>query len=262
MPAPRRARCACWAKTWSCSATAGPRRAACYPHCTHRGASLYYGKVEERGIRCCYHGWLFDVQGHCLEQPCEPDGGEPRRDQRAPALVPGARSVRPGLGLPGPAGQEAGAAALRVPGGARRRRIHRSRRQQHRRRRTADHPVQLAAALREPGRSVPRGRSCTASSAARSSSPQMALMPDVDLGRDAARRARRRRCASCPTAATFRRISEAALPTLRVIPNPRVASTAASNRSAGCCRSTTRTSASTWPAASREPGELARCARA
>ena len=46
-----------------------------YPHCAHRGTSLYYGKVEERGIRCCYHGWLFDVQGHCLEQPCEPELG-------------------------------------------------------------------------------------------------------------------------------------------------------------------------------------------
>ena len=46
-----------------------------YPHCAHRGSSLFYGKVEERGIRCCYHGWLFDVQGHCVEQPCEPDAG-------------------------------------------------------------------------------------------------------------------------------------------------------------------------------------------
>lgn len=55
-----------------------------YPHCTHRGASLYYGKVEERGIRCCYHGWLFDVQGHCVEQPCEPDGGRARDKARQP----------------------------------------------------------------------------------------------------------------------------------------------------------------------------------
>ena len=46
-----------------------------YQQCAHRGASLYYGKVEEHGIRCCYHGWLFDVQGYCLEQPCEPGGG-------------------------------------------------------------------------------------------------------------------------------------------------------------------------------------------
>ena len=55
-----------------------------YPHCTHRGASLYYGRVEERGIRCCYHGWLFDVQGRCLEQPCEPEGGRARDARRQP----------------------------------------------------------------------------------------------------------------------------------------------------------------------------------
>ena len=55
-----------------------------YPHCAHRGSSLYYGKVEERGIRCCYHGWLYDVQGHCLEQPCEVDGGRARDKVRQP----------------------------------------------------------------------------------------------------------------------------------------------------------------------------------
>jgi nitrite reductase/ring-hydroxylating ferredoxin subunit len=55
-----------------------------YPHCAHRGTSLYYGKVEERGIRCCYHGWLWDTQGHCLEQPCEPEGGKLREKVRQP----------------------------------------------------------------------------------------------------------------------------------------------------------------------------------
>ena len=55
-----------------------------YPHCAHRGTSLYYGKTEERGIRCCYHGWLFDVQGHCLEQPCEPGLGKARDKIRQP----------------------------------------------------------------------------------------------------------------------------------------------------------------------------------
>ena len=55
-----------------------------YPHCAHRGASLYYGRVEARGIRCCYHGWLFDVTGHCLEQPCEPEGGRARGRIRQP----------------------------------------------------------------------------------------------------------------------------------------------------------------------------------
>jgi len=43
-----------------------------YPRCMHRGTSLYYGKVEDRGIRCCYHGWLFDVDGAILETPGEP----------------------------------------------------------------------------------------------------------------------------------------------------------------------------------------------
>lgn len=44
-----------------------------YPRCMHRGTNLVYGKVEQTGIRCCYHGWLFDPQGHCLEMPSETD---------------------------------------------------------------------------------------------------------------------------------------------------------------------------------------------
>ena len=43
-------------------------------HCPHRGTSLEYGLVSERGIRCCYHGWLFDVDGTILETPGEPAG--------------------------------------------------------------------------------------------------------------------------------------------------------------------------------------------
>ena len=41
-------------------------------HCSHRGASLVYGRVEERGIACAYHGWLYDTEGNCLECPAEP----------------------------------------------------------------------------------------------------------------------------------------------------------------------------------------------
>ncbi len=41
-------------------------------HCSHRGTSLEYGIVSERGIRCCYHGWLFDIDGTVLETPGEP----------------------------------------------------------------------------------------------------------------------------------------------------------------------------------------------
>jgi len=48
-------------------------------HCPHRGASLEFGIVQKSGIRCSYHGWLFDVDGRVLETPCEPPGS-PRKD--------------------------------------------------------------------------------------------------------------------------------------------------------------------------------------
>lgn len=41
-------------------------------HCVHRGTSLEYGIIAERGIRCCYHGWHFDVDGSILDTPAEP----------------------------------------------------------------------------------------------------------------------------------------------------------------------------------------------
>jgi len=41
-------------------------------HCPHRGASLEYGDIEDGGLRCPYHGWLFNVEGQCLEMPAEP----------------------------------------------------------------------------------------------------------------------------------------------------------------------------------------------
>lgn len=40
--------------------------------CPHRRASLYYGFVEDDGLRCAYHGWKFDTSGQCIEQPFEP----------------------------------------------------------------------------------------------------------------------------------------------------------------------------------------------
>jgi 5,5'-dehydrodivanillate O-demethylase len=39
--------------------------------CPHRGASLAYGYVESGGLRCAYHGWLFDASGRCVERPFE-----------------------------------------------------------------------------------------------------------------------------------------------------------------------------------------------
>lgn len=42
--------------------------------CSHRLTSLEYGRVEDGGIRCPFHGWVYDVNGRCLEQPAEPEG--------------------------------------------------------------------------------------------------------------------------------------------------------------------------------------------
>jgi phthalate 4,5-dioxygenase len=42
--------------------------------CPHRGADLSFGRNEGDGLRCPFHGWKFDVAGHCLETPAEPDG--------------------------------------------------------------------------------------------------------------------------------------------------------------------------------------------
>ena len=42
-------------------------------HCAHRGADLAFGRLEDGGLRCAFHGWLFDVNGQCLQTPAEPD---------------------------------------------------------------------------------------------------------------------------------------------------------------------------------------------
>lgn len=41
--------------------------------CAHRGVDLSYGRLEEGGLRCLYHGWLYGPDGRCLEQPAEPE---------------------------------------------------------------------------------------------------------------------------------------------------------------------------------------------
>jgi phthalate 4,5-dioxygenase oxygenase subunit len=54
-------------------------------HCSHRRADLSYGRVENGGLRCLYHGWLYDIHGNCLEQPCEPPNKEFRHKVHHPA---------------------------------------------------------------------------------------------------------------------------------------------------------------------------------
>lgn len=41
--------------------------------CAHRGVSLWFGRNEEGGIRCPYHGWKYNTKGECVEVPSEPD---------------------------------------------------------------------------------------------------------------------------------------------------------------------------------------------
>ncbi|HEX9443439.1 MAG TPA: Rieske 2Fe-2S domain-containing protein, partial [Candidatus Binatia bacterium] len=45
-------------------------------NCSHRGADLSLGRIEDGGLRCLYHGWLYDAGGRCLEQPAEPEGSD------------------------------------------------------------------------------------------------------------------------------------------------------------------------------------------
>src|ERR1700674_3223983 len=48
-------------------------------HCPHRGASLFFGRNEESGLRCVYHGWKFDTAGKCIDMPTEPAESDFRR---------------------------------------------------------------------------------------------------------------------------------------------------------------------------------------
>jgi phthalate 4,5-dioxygenase oxygenase subunit len=54
-------------------------------NCPHRGASLFFGRNEESGLRCVYHGWKFDTTGQCLDMPNEPAESDFRTKVRATA---------------------------------------------------------------------------------------------------------------------------------------------------------------------------------
>ncbi len=61
-------------------------------HCPHRGASLFFGRNEEAGLRCVYHGWKFDVDGTCVDMPTEPAESDFKHKVNAfayPTLEPG-----------------------------------------------------------------------------------------------------------------------------------------------------------------------------
>ncbi len=55
------------------------------PHCSHRGTSLEWGRVEDDGLRCCYHGWLYAPGGKVIDMVCEPAGVCERMNVEHPA---------------------------------------------------------------------------------------------------------------------------------------------------------------------------------
>ncbi len=63
-------------------------------HCVHRGAGLEFGRIAEHGIKCCYHGWHFDVDGTLIDAPAEPPDSALRRN-----VCQGAYPAREAAGL-------------------------------------------------------------------------------------------------------------------------------------------------------------------
>jgi 5,5'-dehydrodivanillate O-demethylase len=62
-----------------------PRYGLVAEQCRHRLASLAYGRVEQDGLRCPYHGWKFSASGQCLEQPAEPAESKYKDEIQQPA---------------------------------------------------------------------------------------------------------------------------------------------------------------------------------
>src|SRR5579864_7161173 len=56
-------------------------------NCPHRGASLFFGRNEEAGLRCVYHGWKFDVAGNCIDMPNEPAESDFKQKVKATAYL-------------------------------------------------------------------------------------------------------------------------------------------------------------------------------
>ncbi len=56
-------------------------------NCPHRGADLCFGRLEDNGLRCPFHGWHFDRTGQCVEQPAEPEGSQMHTQIKVP-MVP------------------------------------------------------------------------------------------------------------------------------------------------------------------------------
>ena len=121
LPRPRRWRsptairsaCACSARISSLFRDTDGRLGLIDEHCPHRRASLFYGRNEECGLRCLYHGWKFDVEGNCVEMASEPAESS-FCDKVKIKSYPVRRERRLRLDLHGPARDDAGVRAAGV----------------------------------------------------------------------------------------------------------------------------------------------------
>ena len=130
-------------ENWTLYKTPSGRYGIIGEACPHRRASLTYGIVHEDGIRCGYHGWKYDFDGQCVEQPAESDNTTFRDKIRAKAGS--AQTLgRHGLGL------------RRARPGARAAPVRRLRRGRHPRHRRGDAALQLVADHGELRRPAPR----------------------------------------------------------------------------------------------------------
>ena len=91
--------------------------------CAHRGISLWFGRNEECGLRCPYHGWKYDVTGQCVDMPNEPEHSAFAKEGEA-EVVSARRARRRAVDLHGTARDAAAAAGIRVRHGARRADLH------------------------------------------------------------------------------------------------------------------------------------------
>ena len=81
--------------------------------CAHRGVSLWFGRNEENGLRCPYHGWKYDHTGQCIEVPSEPaESGFCQQDQAE--VLSADRARRHPVGLYGSAGTAAAVPRVRM----------------------------------------------------------------------------------------------------------------------------------------------------
>ena len=85
--------------------------------CAHRGVSLWFGRNEDCGLRCPYHGWKYDVTGQCIDMPSEPE--DRLRAQGEADVLSAGRARRRAVDLHGSAGSAAAASRMGIRDGAR-----------------------------------------------------------------------------------------------------------------------------------------------